>query len=176
MRALSEQRLWAAVRDWFEEPDGTRHAGPDVLFDGLSTGEVESVWRFLASAADPIDPAATVWNDLDGDEKAAIAALEDGAGAALARSASFLVRLHRVRAHGVELPWLGVFVYIDAVSFYWWVGEDESWNPASAAAIVCLIDDIERLVPGARAEIEWDDDGSFRAAIDAYLVERRSVG
>ena len=61
----AEQRLWAAVRDWFEEPDGIRHAGPDVLFDGLSTEDVERARRFLSSAADPIDPTATVWDNVD---------------------------------------------------------------------------------------------------------------
>ena len=48
------------------------------------------------------------------------------------------------------------------------------WDAAAVAALVGLIDDVERLMPGARAEIEWDDDGSFRAAIDTYLAERGS--
>ena len=57
MDALSaEQRLWAAVRDWFEEPDGTRCAGPDVLFDGLSTDDVERTWRFLSLGRRPTRP------------------------------------------------------------------------------------------------------------------------
>src|SRR6188472_1057340 len=120
MEALSaEERLWAAVRDWFEEPDGTRHAGPDVILDRLSTDDVERAWQILSSAADPLDPTATVWDEVDGREVSAVAALEGGVGAALARSASLLVPLRRVRAHGVELPWLGVFLYADAVALYW---------------------------------------------------------
>ena len=170
----AEERLWAAVRDWFEEPDGTRHAGPDVLFDGLSAGDVERTWRFLSSAAEPLDPTATVWDDVDGREVPVVDALEGGVGAALARSASLLVPLRRICAHGVELPWLGVYLYADAVAFYWWVSEDEGWDAAAVAALVGLIDDVERLMPSARAEIEWDDDGSFRAAIDTYLAERGS--
>jgi len=175
MEALSaEERLWAAVRDWFEEPDGTRHAGPDVILDRLSTDDVERAWQILSSAADPLDPTATVWDEVDGREVSAVAALEGGVGAALARSASLLVPLRRVRAHGVELPWLGVFLYADAVALYWWVSQDEGWDSAAVAALVGLIDDVEQLIPGARAEIEWDDDGSFRAAIDTYLAERGS--
>jgi hypothetical protein len=69
---------------------------------------------------------------------------------------------------------LGVCLYADAVAFYWWVDQDEGWDAAAVAALDNLIDDVERLMPGARVEIEWDDDGSFRAAIDTYLAERGS--
>jgi len=55
------------VREWFEEPDGTRHVCQDVLFDELSTDEVEN-WRLLSSAAEPIDSTATVWDDVGGRE------------------------------------------------------------------------------------------------------------
>ena len=61
---------------------------------------------------------------MDNVEVSVVAVLERGAVVAAARCPSLLVRLDGVTSHGVELPWLGVFIDTDAPALYWWVKDD----------------------------------------------------
>jgi hypothetical protein len=55
--------LWRDLEEWFREPGGTSHAGPDLTFDGLEEADVERVWQFLRSSADPIDRTLRLSDD-----------------------------------------------------------------------------------------------------------------
>ena len=105
-----------------------------------------------------------------------MAALERGAVAAARRSPTLLVGLEGVTAHGVKLPWLGVYICTDAVAFYWWVSDDEGWNAETVAEVAKLIDDLRRLAPTAQVDVGWDDDRQeFLPSIDRFLSANARV-
>jgi hypothetical protein len=160
--------LWRELESWFREEDGSSHAGPDLTFSDLKPADVERVWQFLRSRADPLDPQRTTWDAVDEAEVSVAAVLERGAVAAASRCASLLVVLDGSTSNGVRLPWLGVFLDPRAVALYWWVSDDAGWNPDTVAALATLIGDLLRLAPAARLELEWGGYEEFRQAIDAY--------
>ena len=168
--------LWRELEEWFREEDGSSHAGPDLTFDGLEAADVERVWQFLRSSADPIDPRQTTWDETDSADASVVTALEPGAVAAAARCPGLPVGLEGITAYGVKLPWLGVFICTDAVALYWWVSADSGWNSDTVAALAKLIDDLRRLAPSAQIDIEWDDEGGFFPSIDRFLSAATPAG
>lgn len=171
------EALWRELEDWFRGEDGESHAGPDLTFDGLEAAEVERVWEFLRSSADPIDPTQTTWDEITDAEVSIVTALEHGAVAAATRSPGLLLGLNEVTAHGVKLPWLGVFIYTDAIALYWWVSDDSGWNAETLAALARLVDDLRRLAPAAQVDVEWDVEGrEFFPTIDRFLSASAQAG
>ena len=169
--------LWRELEEWFREEDGVSHAGPDVMFDGLEAADVDRLWQLLRSSADPMNPAQTTWDEIDNEDVSVVTALERGTVAAAARCPNLLLALTGVTSHGVELPWLGVFIYTDALAFYWWVSDDAGWNAETVAALAMLIDDLRRLAPAARIEVGWDDEGrEFLPAIDRFVSAYAGTG
>lgn len=168
--------LWRELEDWFVEPDGTSRPGPDLTFAGLEAADVERVWQFLRSSAEPIDSNQTTWDEVDGGDISVVAALERGTIAAAARYPGLFVVLNGVTAHGVKLPWLGLSIYTDMVSFYWWVSDNEGWNRDTAAGLAKLIDDLRRLAPDAQVGLEWDDNGAFFPSIDRFISAQVKTG
>ena len=168
--------LWRELEEWFRDENGVSHPGPEVTFDGLEAADVDRIWQFLRSSADPISPTQTTWDEKDDVEVSVVTALERGAVAAARRSPTLLVGLEGVTAHGVKLPWLGVYICTDAVAFYWWVSDDEGWNAETVAALAKLIDDLRRLAPTAQVDVGWDDDGQeFLPSIDRFLSANARV-
>jgi hypothetical protein len=164
-----DELLWRELEGWFREEDGSSHAGPDLTFDGLEAADVERVWHFLRSSAGPIDAGKTTWDEVDNAEVSVAAVLGRGAVAAAARCPSLLVGLDGINSHGVTLPWLGVFIYTDAIALYWWVSDDSGWNRHTVAALARLIDDLRRLAAHAQVALEWDAQGEFFPSIDRFL-------
>ena len=165
------EALWLELEQWFREEDGS-HAGPDLTFDGLEAADVERVWQFLQSSADPINPAQTTWDGKNHAAVSVVTALEQGPVAAATRCPGLLVNLTGVTSHRIKLPWLGVFIYTDAVAIYWWVSDKEGWNRDTVAALATLIDDLRRLAPDAQVDLQWDDEGAFFPSIDRFISAR----
>lgn len=161
--------LWRELEGWFREDDRSSHPGSDLTFGGLEAADVERVWQFLGSSADRIDAGKTTWDEVDNAEVSVVAVLERGAVAAATRCPSLLVGLDGINSHGVTLPWLGVFIYTDAIALYSWVSDDSGWNRDTVAALARLIDDLRPLAPQAHVDIECDAVGEFFPAIDRFL-------
>ena len=162
-------RLWRALESWFRDEDSS-HAGPDLSFDGLNPDELERGWSFLAEKADALNSAATVWDNEADKEVSVVEIMANGAGAAAARSPGVIVGLHNIRVGDRRVPWIGVFLYSDALALYWWVGDD-SWKPHSVAGLAILLHHLrDEILPTASVELEWGGDNTFWGAIDSYIV------
>jgi hypothetical protein len=72
----------------------------------------------------------------------------------------------------VQLPILGLFVYVGSIHLYWWLDDNKSWSPATAAGLARLIGDLRMLEPEARIDFEYGDGEHFLGAIDKYLATR----
>ena len=143
--------------------------GPAITFDGLAAAQVDRAWRLLRERAEPLDPAGWVWDEHDGKEVSVVDALEAGASGA-ERFNGGIVSLRHIRTHGVFLPWLGLFLYPDAVGLYWWVSDEEGWNPDLVAGFAELLADIRAIAPDAGVEVEWDENREVWPAIEEYLA------
>ena len=52
------------------------------------------------------------------------------------------------------------------------MSDTEGWDRDTVAAFAQLIDDLRRLAPDAKVDIEWDSEGEFLPAIDRFLAAR----
>ena len=166
-------RLWRDLEPWFRD-EQSEHHGPDVGFPNLRPEELERGWEALAARADPLDPTETLWDEETKSEVSVVRALENGAVAAAARYPTPLLSLRNVKCANVRLPWLGVWLWPEELSFYWWV-DDFSWNQRTVAGFAELLGELMNLIPRSHPTIEWDEDGDFWPAIERYLgaIERR---
>ena len=162
------ERLWQRLESWFSDSDDTSHAGPEITFDGLTAAQVDSVWQLLRERAEPLDSTESVWDKQDEMEVGVVDALDAGAHGA-ERFYGEIVNLRRIRTHDIVLPWLGLFLYPDAVGLYWWVSDEEGWDPDLVAGFAELLGDIHAIAPEAGIEVEWDEDREVWPAIEEYL-------
>ena len=173
MPPSAETRLWRRVKDWFV--DDVTHAGADLSFEGLSSAEVSRLFGLLRKRASRIAPNASVW-DAELERDVLLDSLDDPAALVeRGAAAGFIVPLLDVRVGDEILPWLGVFLWENSLALYWWVGEDEGWNPTRVGALALLIDELRRAVPRARLALEWGGANEFFGAIDEYLAAIRAA-
>jgi hypothetical protein len=165
-------RLWRELEDWFQDEDGY-HPGEDLLFAGLTGDELERGWAFLAEKADRLNPSSTVWDHEADCEVSVVEMLAQGAVAAAARSPELLVGLHNIRASDSLLPYIGVWLYSDALALFWWVGAD--WKPDSAASLATLLHQLrDELLPTATITLESGWEARFWNAIDSYIATTKA--
>jgi hypothetical protein len=71
-----------------------------------------------------------------------------------------------------RLPPLALELWPDAISMYWWVGDD-GWDAETVAQLAELFGEFQALVPHARLTYEHPNVDEFLGPIKSYLATTR---
>ncbi len=143
-RFEARQRLYEAVRDLFEEDDGSL---PEIHVAGLTPAAAQRCLDALFDRADSLRPDQTVW-DWQRDEDVPIADVpEVGPLAAEGKLSTLHVVLTGIRSGDVGVPDLGVSVRPGALVVDYRMGVE--WTAEVVAGFVELLRALQQLVKEA---------------------------
>ena len=173
---MTNEELWQTVRECFEEDDGSL---PGIELSPLTPAGLSAVYALLRNRSQMAgSEPATFW-DRTAEQSISIDSVPDAAAlVATGRADAFHHTIQGLRAAGVELPVLGLFVFPDSLEIDYRMGPE--WGPAEVAGLFELLRDCCAVAPQTSvrsAEQEGvPDPTAFSKAWAKYSASRMNGG
>jgi hypothetical protein len=117
---MTNEDLWKAVRDCFEEDDGSL---PSIDLRSLTPGGLSAVYAMLRRRSRPSGTEPASFWDRQSEEQVLVDLVKDAAAlVASGEAEAFHHTIEGLVVAGVELPVLGIFVFPDSIEIDYRMG------------------------------------------------------